>query len=139
MLLNRTHKIAAVYEQICPRPRILPPFLHTQFPLSAWARPFSLYLFLWCQLTATLFFPLSGSGKRLKEKVIAKVVLIGRCGLDTWFLRFHSQATKSQSQASRQHRNRNTKKGEAGYWQVRLTGCVLGNAVTCQLEKVRGR
>ena len=37
------------------------------------------------------------------------------------------------------HRNRNTKKGEAGYWQVRLTGCVLGNAVTCQLEKVRGR
>ena len=39
MLLNRTHKIAAVYEQICPRPRILPPFFHTQFPLSAWAMP----------------------------------------------------------------------------------------------------
>ena len=48
MLLNRTHKIAAVYEQICPRPRILPPFFHTQFPLSAWAIPFSLFLFLWC-------------------------------------------------------------------------------------------
>ena len=47
MLLNRTHKIAAGYEQICPRPRILPPFFHTQFPLSAWAMPFSLFLFLW--------------------------------------------------------------------------------------------
>ena len=30
-------------------------------------------------------------------------------------------------------------KGEAGCWQARLTGCVLGNTVTCQLEKVRGR
>ena len=46
-LLIRTHKIAAVYEQICPCPRSLPPFFHTQLPLSAWARPFSLYLFLW--------------------------------------------------------------------------------------------
>ena len=32
MLLNRTHKIAAVYEQICPRPRILPPFFIHNFP-----------------------------------------------------------------------------------------------------------
>ena len=37
------------------------------------------------------------------------------------------------------HRNWNTKKGKAGCWQARLTDCVLGNAVTCQLEKVRGR
>ena len=37
------------------------------------------------------------------------------------------------------HRNRNTKKGKAGCWQARLTDCVLGKAVTCQLEKVRGR
>ena len=37
------------------------------------------------------------------------------------------------------HRNRNTKKGKAGCWQARLTDCVLGNAVTCQLKKVRGR
>ena len=52
MLLNRTHKIAAVYVQICPRPRILPPFFHTQFPMSAWAIPFSLFLFLWLTRTA---------------------------------------------------------------------------------------
>ena len=50
MLLNRTHKIAAVYEQICPRPRILPPFFHSQFPLSAWARPFSFFLSLMFEL-----------------------------------------------------------------------------------------
>ena len=31
------------------------------------------------------------------------------------------------------HRNRNTKEGKAGCWQARLTDCVLGNAVTCQL------
>ena len=36
-------------------------------------------------------------------------------------------------------RNRNTKKGKAGCWQARLTDCGLGNAVNCQLEKVRGR
>ena len=47
VLLNRTNKIAAVSEQICPRPLILPHFFHIQFPLSAWTRPFSLFLFLW--------------------------------------------------------------------------------------------
>ena len=35
-------------------------------------------------------------------------------------------------------RSINTKKGKAGSWQVTLTGCVLGNSVTCQLEKVQG-
>ena len=35
------------------------------------------------------------------------------------------------------HRSINTKKGEAGHWQVRLTGCLLGNTLTCQLERVR--
>ena len=38
-----------------------------------------------------------------------------------------------------EYRSINTKKGEADCWQVRLTGCVLENTVTCQLEKVWGR
>ena len=32
MLLNRIYKIAAVYEQICSRPRILPPLFIHSFP-----------------------------------------------------------------------------------------------------------
>ena len=32
MLLNRTYKIAAVYESICSRPHILPPFFMHNFP-----------------------------------------------------------------------------------------------------------
>ena len=36
------------------------------------------------------------------------------------------------------HRSINTKKREAGCWQAGLTDCVLGNTVTCQLEKVEG-
>ena len=34
MLLNRTHKIAEVYEQICPRPRIWPLFFRHNFPFQ---------------------------------------------------------------------------------------------------------
>ena len=37
------------------------------------------------------------------------------------------------------HRSINTKKVEAGCWQARLTGCVLGNTVACQLKKARGQ
>ena len=47
--LKLVHALAS-YEQIWPRPRILPPFFHTQFPLSAWAMPFSLFLFLCTEL-----------------------------------------------------------------------------------------
>ena len=49
-----------------------------------------------------------------------------------YFLSFSLDAARSH------HRNRNTKKGKAGCWQARLTNCVLGNAVNCQLEKSEG-
>ena len=50
MLINRTHKIAAVYEQICPRPHILPPFFIHNFPCQL-GRCHSLFFYFYGDLT----------------------------------------------------------------------------------------
>ena len=49
MLLNRTHKIAAVYKQICPRPRILPPFFIHNF-LCQLGRGHSLFIYFYAEI-----------------------------------------------------------------------------------------
>ena len=63
MLLNRAYKIAAVYEQICSR---LAAFFHAQFPSSAWAKHFSLFLFLWYLYACMRFTDFRGKHRQKK-------------------------------------------------------------------------